>query len=102
MAIQALKQIDLQLEKKRSRLSDSSTPSAGSPDAFSEALARAAAAIVKPHQEAAGAVDQFSQGRRNIHETLIAVEKADISLKYMMNVRNKLLDAYREVMQMGA
>ena len=48
------------------------------------------------------AVDQFSQHRRNIHETLIAVEKADISLKYMMNVRNKLLDAYREVMQMGA
>jgi flagellar hook-basal body complex protein FliE len=47
-------------------------------------------------------VQQFENGRRNIHETLLAIEKADISFKYMMNIRNKLLDAYKEVMAMGA
>jgi flagellar hook-basal body complex protein FliE len=69
---------------------------------FGEALARAGAAIVEPEREAAAAVQQFENGRRNIHETLLAIEKADISFKYMMNIRNKLLDAYKEVMAMGA
>jgi flagellar hook-basal body complex protein FliE len=37
---------------------------------------------------------------KNIHETMLAVERADMSLKLLMQVRNKLLDAYREVMRM--
>lgn len=36
----------------------------------------------------------------NIHETMIAVEKADIALKLMTQVRNKIIDAYQEVMKM--
>ncbi len=36
----------------------------------------------------------------SIHSTLIAMEKADLSFKLMMQVRNKVLDAYREVMRM--
>lgn len=36
----------------------------------------------------------------NIHDTLVAVEKADIALKLMTQVRNKIIDAYQEVMKM--
>tara|TARA_B100001248_G_scaffold262154_1_gene256420 strand:+ start:17112 stop:17450 length:339 start_codon:yes stop_codon:yes gene_type:complete len=36
----------------------------------------------------------------NIHETMVAVEKADIALKLMTQVRNKIIDAYQEVMKM--
>ena len=36
----------------------------------------------------------------SIHEAMIALEKASISFKTMMKVRNKLLEAYQEVMRM--
>jgi len=35
----------------------------------------------------------------DIHETMIALQKADVSLKLMMEVRNKLLEAYQEIMR---
>ena len=36
----------------------------------------------------------------NIHEVLIAGEKAGISLDLTMQIRNKVLDAYNEIMRM--
>ncbi len=47
--------------------------------------------------------EDFASGKSNdIHGTMIAVEQADISLRLMANVRNKMIDMYREVMRMGA
>ena len=36
----------------------------------------------------------------SIHEAMIALEKASISFRTMMQVRNKILEAYKEVMRM--
>jgi len=36
----------------------------------------------------------------SIHEAMIAMEKASISFKTMLQVRNKILEAYQEVMRM--
>ena len=36
----------------------------------------------------------------NIAEVMIASEKADIALRLMVQVRNKIIDAYQEVMKM--
>jgi flagellar hook-basal body complex protein FliE len=36
----------------------------------------------------------------SLHEVMIAMEKADISFRTMMQVRNKLLEAYQEVMRL--
>jgi flagellar hook-basal body complex protein FliE len=47
------------------------------------------------------AIKELVAGRsKNIHETMLAIERADTSLKLMMQVRNKVLDAYREIMRM--
>ena len=78
-----------------------SSPDAASSD-FSEALTRAAAAAFVPEASAAQAIDSFARGAEgNIHETLLAVDKAEISFKFMVGVRNRLLEAYREIMRMG-
>ena len=37
---------------------------------------------------------------RNTSETLLAIKKADLSFQMMLSVRNKLVDAYREVIRM--
>lgn len=36
----------------------------------------------------------------SIHEAMIALEKADISFRTMLQVRNRMLEAYQEVMRM--
>jgi len=36
----------------------------------------------------------------NIHQVLIAGEKADIALQLTLQIRNKVLDAYNEIMRM--
>ncbi len=38
--------------------------------------------------------------RSNVSETLLAIEKAGLSFKLMLGVRNKLMEAYHEVMRM--
>lgn len=36
----------------------------------------------------------------NIHDVMVAVEKASVSFELMMEVRNKVIEAYHEVMRM--
>ena len=70
--------------------------------AFEEALNKAGSMLVEPHAEATRAVENFTKGGTgNLHETMLAVEKEVISFKYMMTMRNKLLQAYQEIMRMG-
>ncbi len=45
--------------------------------------------------------DQFAAGKiDNMDQVLIASEKADIALQYTWAVRNKIMDAYSEIMRM--
>ena len=46
-----------------------------------------------PEDLIAGRVDAF-------HEVAAQIKRADLSFKFAMEVRNKLIDAYREVMRM--
>lgn len=36
----------------------------------------------------------------SVHETMLALTKADLSLRVFMEVRNKVIEAYQEVMRM--
>jgi flagellar hook-basal body complex protein FliE len=35
----------------------------------------------------------------SLHDTMIAMEQADVSFRLMMQVRNKIVDAYQEIMR---
>ena len=37
---------------------------------------------------------------RELHDVMMAVEKANISFQFLTQVRNKALDAYQEIMKM--
>jgi len=39
-------------------------------------------------------------GEKNLHAAMIAMEKADIALRFAVQVRNKAIDAYQEIMRM--
>jgi len=53
-------------------------------------------------EKAADAVtNDFITGKTDsIHSVLIAAEKASIALQLMIEVRNKVIDAYNEIMRM--
>lgn len=47
------------------------------------------------------ATQSFATGKsRNIHEAVLAMEMADTSLRMAVAVRNKVIDAYQEIMRM--
>lgn len=44
--------------------------------------------------------DFLSGKTQDAHEVMLALNKADLSFRMMLEVRNKLLDSYQEVMRM--
>jgi flagellar hook-basal body complex protein FliE len=68
---------------------------------FGEFLSESLTKVNAIQQEANVAMEKLASGEnQNLHETLLAVEKAEISFKTMNQVRTKVLDAYREIMKM--
>jgi flagellar hook-basal body complex protein FliE len=68
---------------------------------FSDILRNSIEQVNEYQHEADTSIKELVAGRnKNIHETMLAVERADTSLKLMMQVRNKVLDAYKEIMHM--
>lgn len=58
---------------------------------------------VNSTQKAASAAsDRFERGDpdTDLTEVMLALQKADVSFKAMTEVRNKLVEAYREIMNM--
>lgn len=68
---------------------------------FGEMLANTMEKVNESQQAADTSMKELAAGRtKNIHETMLTIEKADTDLKLMMQVRNKVLDAYKEIMRM--
>lgn len=63
-------------------------------DTFSKLLA--AADTIAQESDKAGA--GLMSGQMEIHEAMVRMEKADLMLKLGTNVRNKLLDAYQQLL----
>ena len=69
---------------------------------FSEILKNSVLEVDSSQKNADLAVAEMVAGdKKNVHETMISLEKAEIQFRLMMKVRNKILDAYKEVMRMN-
>lgn len=76
-------------------------PSEAGGASFTDLLKSAVNKVNDYQAEADLAVKELVAGRnKNIHETMLTLERADLSLKLMTQVRNKILEAYREIMRM--
>ncbi len=70
-------------------------------DKFADALKGSLNEVNQVQVAADRAAEQMAVGEtKNLHETMIKLEEADISLRLMVQVRNKALDAYQEIMRM--
>lgn len=68
---------------------------------FSQLLQGALDQVNRLQHEADAAARDFAVGdAQNIHEIMIAMEKADISLRLLTQIRNKAIESYQEIMRM--
>ena len=68
---------------------------------FGTVIKEAVSQTAIAEQQGEEAIQNLASGQaKNLHEVMISVEKADISLKMLVQFRNKALQAYEEVMRM--
>src|SRR5512140_2868034 len=67
---------------------------------FVDALGQAVGNVEKLQASADASAQQVAMGGGNLHETALALEKADIALRVATKVRNKLVETYQEIMRM--
>lgn len=68
---------------------------------FSETLNQAVQQVNQLQKTADKKAQDLATGRTdNVAEVMIASEKADIAMRLMVQVRNKIIDAYQEIMKM--
>jgi flagellar hook-basal body complex protein FliE len=72
--------------------------SKGTEGSFGDTLKSAISSVDQLNQTSDSQVTELLQGdRQDIHNVMIAVEKADVAFQLMMQVRNKIVNAYQEV-----
>ncbi len=70
-------------------------------ESFQASLGKAVASLDQLHVDADKEVSAVALGGGNLHEMALSLEKADIGLRLATKVRNKLVEAYQEIMRMG-
>lgn len=67
---------------------------------FSDALGRVVDAVETTEANANTAVSGMLNGTTDVHDAMIALQRADLTLQFSVQIRNKLVQAYQEIMRM--
>ncbi len=74
---------------------------ASRPGAFQDVLEGAIRTIESTSRDAGAAVQDFLTGKNEeVHTAVLAVQKASLTFDLGLQVRNKVVDAYQEIMRM--
>ena len=76
-------------------------PRQASESSFEDLLTRTLQETNQASLKSGEMADGLAAGEhRNIHETMIAAQEASLSFRMVAQVRNKVVDAYREIFRM--
>ena len=82
-----------------SSLQNSADVSGG--ESFSSVLSNAVHTVDQLHTSAASQVSNLLKGGGgDLNDVMVAVEKADVAFQLMMQVRNKIVNAYQDIEKM--
>ena len=84
------------------RVGEAQSTTAGGTD-FAQVLQNSIEQVNQTQQQAEGMAANFAAGdsSANLHEVMISLQKANVSFQEMVQVRNKLVTAYHDVMNMS-
>jgi flagellar hook-basal body complex protein FliE len=81
--------------------SPSQSGATGSASPFSDLLTDAVVQVNQLETQARTAVEGLMSGSGvDVHQAMIATQKADMAFEFALSVRNKAVQAYQQVMQM--
>jgi flagellar hook-basal body complex protein FliE len=91
----ALESLDNQSPAKANKTENSQNE-----ETFGNMLARSLDDVNQLRMKADEAVENLVAGKqKDIHATMIALEKADVAFQLLMQIRNKIISAYETVMR---
>jgi flagellar hook-basal body complex protein FliE len=67
---------------------------------FAKKLKESIMEVNQRQQDADQAIEKVITGELGIHEGMLKIQEADISLRLLLQVRRKVMDAYTEIMRM--
>jgi flagellar hook-basal body complex protein FliE len=67
---------------------------------FADALGRVVDAVETTEAQSNSAVSGMLNGTTDVHDAMIALQRADLTLQFSVQIRNKLVQAYQEIMRM--
>jgi len=67
---------------------------------FAEKLKTSIMEVNQRQQNANQAIEKVVNGEIDIHEGMLKIQEADISMRLLLQVRRKVMDAYTEIMRM--
>jgi flagellar hook-basal body complex protein FliE len=97
--IRGLNGLQLPLDAPDAAPAAGAAPTNGS--SFADLLGTAIGKVDALQTQADAESEKLALGGGNLHETALALEKADVALRVLSKVRNKVVEAYQEVMRMG-
>lgn len=67
-------------------------------EGFAEALKKSLNDVNEMQEAGEKAMSDLATGQvKDLHQAALAIDKAEISMKFMLEVRNKALNAYKEI-----
>ena len=73
---------------------------AGATGGFGDTLGNLIDSVDSTSADANAAIGRMLDGTGDVHEAVIAVQKADTMLQLTVQIRNKLVQAYQDIMRM--
>lgn len=67
---------------------------------FTQAISRLLEESERSDAEANQKLGAMLEGTGDVHEAMVALQKSELSLQFTVQVRNKLMNAYHEIMRM--
>lgn len=69
-------------------------------ESFEKVLKEAIKEATEVEKQTEKAIEDFVRGQISIHQVVLAMQKADLTLQTLLQVRNKVLTAYEEISRM--
>ena len=80
---------------------ESKSPTSTQGPSFREMLDKAINDVSKLQTDASEKINQLASGEiQDLHQVMIAMEEAGIAFQFTMEIRNKIIEAYQEIMRM--
>jgi flagellar hook-basal body complex protein FliE len=75
--------------------------SGAAPGVFREVFSKALEGVESAGQAASASVERFLSGEgEELHSTILATQRAELTFDLFLQIRNKVVSAYQEIMRM--